>query len=497
MKPSRRNRTRFGVPAPLPAARGAATLVVVMMLFFVVAMVAAYTSRNLIFEQKTSANQYRSTIAFEAAEAGAEWALAMLNGGVIGSNCTTTAPPDTSFQQRYLTIDTSLPGGAAPGGVVTNRLRGNPLPVPPDNPLLAPALWPACSVNGNAWGGASSCKCPTNTADAPTASNRPAFRVWISRPPAPSDPATSPLPSPAPGRFRLQVNGCTSMPASDGDCLAVDPQPISGDAVASVNMTVALRSSIASMPAAAVTAQGSVSVAPAGAEVRVVNTDPAVNGVTVHAGSAATLTGINAVGVAGTPGPLTWVTGDTRLAGYATLAPGADPVIDSRMFIAQFGSRLPTYRDQPGVRRCPSAAVATCTAATLQALLDANPNRVLWVEGDVTLNDPLGSVDAPALVVVHNGTLTLGPNAHVIGLVYLVGVGPPPLQARLVAPSSSNARITGALVSGGNLQIDHPGGVPSSGNGLLVSYDRAVLNVLRTSYGSWVRLPGGWRDFKD
>ena len=46
--------------------RGVATLAVVMVLFFIIALTAAYTSRNMIFEQKTSANQYRSTLAFEA-----------------------------------------------------------------------------------------------------------------------------------------------------------------------------------------------------------------------------------------------------------------------------------------------------------------------------------------------------------------------------------------------------------------------------------------------
>jgi hypothetical protein len=102
--------------------------------------------------------------------------------------------------------------------------------------------------------------------------------------------------------------------------------------------------------------------------------------------------------------------------------------------------------------------------------------------------------------VVNNGTLTLGPNVNVVGLVYLVGlagVGPTPLQATLAAPSGGPATITGALVAGGNLQVNHPGGAPGPGNGLTVRYDRAVLNLLRTSYGSWVRLPGGWRDFKD
>ena len=63
--------------------RGAATLVVVMVLFFIISMVAAYTSRNMIFEQRTGANLYRATQSFEAAEAGMNWALMMLNRGRI------------------------------------------------------------------------------------------------------------------------------------------------------------------------------------------------------------------------------------------------------------------------------------------------------------------------------------------------------------------------------------------------------------------------------
>ena len=50
--------------------RGAATLIVVMILFFVMTLVAAYTNRSLIFEQRTSANQYRSTQSLEIADAG-------------------------------------------------------------------------------------------------------------------------------------------------------------------------------------------------------------------------------------------------------------------------------------------------------------------------------------------------------------------------------------------------------------------------------------------
>ena len=58
---------------------GAATLIVVMVLFFIISLVAAYTNRSLIFEQRTSSNQYRSTQALEVADAGLEWAISQLN----------------------------------------------------------------------------------------------------------------------------------------------------------------------------------------------------------------------------------------------------------------------------------------------------------------------------------------------------------------------------------------------------------------------------------
>ena len=123
---------------------GAASLAVVLMLFFVIALVSAYTSRNLIFEQRTSVNQYRSTMAFEAAEAGLAWATALLNGGRIGNNCTeaTSAPASTSFSQRYLfVVDTS-------GFVKTRRQSAN---------ALLP-LRPTC-----VWGGADwVCDCPVD-----------------------------------------------------------------------------------------------------------------------------------------------------------------------------------------------------------------------------------------------------------------------------------------------------------------------------------------------
>ena len=44
----------------LRSERGLASLIVVSLLFFIISLVAAYTNRNLIFEQRTSGNQYRN-----------------------------------------------------------------------------------------------------------------------------------------------------------------------------------------------------------------------------------------------------------------------------------------------------------------------------------------------------------------------------------------------------------------------------------------------------
>ena len=111
-------------PRRAPARRGVATLVVVMVLFFILALTAAYTNRNLIFEQKTSSNQYRSTQAFEAAEAGLEWALAQLNGGLVNSSCQPDNTNGRSFRDRYLGMFGSSPTILADGTIVP-RTRSN------------------------------------------------------------------------------------------------------------------------------------------------------------------------------------------------------------------------------------------------------------------------------------------------------------------------------------------------------------------------------------
>ena len=484
-------------PSPLPglaglrAQRGVATLVVVMVLFFVVAMVAAYTSRNLIFEQKTSANNYRSQVAFEAAEAGVEWALAMLNGGLIDNNCDRSAAAGgTSFQQRYLRI-------TAAAGITNGRITSAT-----SWPTAASDNWPACVLSPTGWGATGTCKCPSGAALAPGEAPQPAFRVWpvLPDPPTPPPPPTpSPL-NPNPGQFTLHANGCTRMPAGTGECLDLDPLASAGDAVASLRVVVALRPGLNTMPSAAITAQGGVALPAAPASLALVNADRASNGLTINAGGAiANASTIVAESLPGTPGELTVIENDPKLASLSVLAAGGTLGAGERMFVSQFGMRRALYRAQPGLRGCPGFEMASCTSSTLAAALARHPNRILWVDGDLSLTagTVLGTNSAPVLLVINGSTLRLDQGATVVGMIYMTGNGAAtPGLSTIELPSGGITEIRGALVAEAGLAISYPSGTPAATNRLKVTYDREVLNVLRTSYGSWVRLPGGWRDFR-
>src|SRR5258706_12074338 len=60
-------------------ARGAATLIVALTLLGGMLLVLVAANRGLLLELRMATNQVRATTAFEAAEAGLEWATAQLN----------------------------------------------------------------------------------------------------------------------------------------------------------------------------------------------------------------------------------------------------------------------------------------------------------------------------------------------------------------------------------------------------------------------------------
>ncbi len=95
--------------------RGAASLAVTLLLLFSVTLAVFFANRSLIFEQKTSANQLRATVAFEAAEAGLEWAIAQINDPPVLQAAPSCAPATSNFSTS---------------GPCTRRARSFPRPIP-------------------------------------------------------------------------------------------------------------------------------------------------------------------------------------------------------------------------------------------------------------------------------------------------------------------------------------------------------------------------------
>lgn len=430
--------------------RGATTLIVVMVLFFVAALAAAYASRNLIFEQRTSANQYRSTQSFEAAEAGLEWALALLNSGRIDANCQPTA--DTgfdSFRQRHLTVDSTT-------GQVTPRFNGG-----------GGFMWAACVWNGTDW----TCSCPNSAQNLASLSTGPvAFGVRFE------------YESVRPGMTRIEVNGCNGY---DLTCLTSEVTTLAPNCNATLCSLAMLAKGIKAVPVAAVTALGTVGPGP----LTITNTDLRSDALTVHSRSLDNA----ALALQTSPGspPADSVrSGPSEFPGVVN--DSVDCVADRTcltMFQATFGTTRATYRDQPGIVRLDCAG--GCTVSQVNAALAQQRGRMVWLSGAA-------------------GGLTISSSSAVIGSaadpVVLIIEGTLNMEAGATASATSRARVFGlvyagnATVSGGRIDgaLISDGSVSGSGGALPgeIVYDRDVLNRLHHTQGSFVRVPGSWRDFQ-
>lgn len=446
--------------------RGAATLIVVMILFFIVSLTAAYTSRNLIFEQRTSANQFRATSAFEAADAGMEWAAAQLNVGRMEDDCTPTVN-DTdaaklSFRERYLLIDST-----------TGELSAQ-------SPDGDGSVTPICAFDNSgedtAWNW--KCQCPkqdaSNTAFVPPVSTGSAAAFLV----AFSDGPRSDL-------IEMSVFSCSRY---DTACLT--GQVGSGDSGGRVRAYFALRGSLTRAPAAALTVGNALTLSPLSpaaspAALQLVNTDIKSNGLTLHVGQTIAPTGITRAGLAGTPEESTQVIGDTAgLQPAAIAASGPQQAFSDtdRRFASFFGMRPQTYQRQPGLIRIDCSA--GCAASAINTAMARNPGRAVWVAGSggtLTLNTNVGSAAAPALLIV-DGDVAISSGVTFRGLIY----GRKSNWTWTVAGSTS---VLGAAVAEGSLLIS---GASSS---TTITYDQTTLKALRVRVGTFVRVPGSWRDF--
>jgi hypothetical protein len=466
--PTTQRRNGPGAPS---SQRGAASLIIVMVLFFVLTMVAAYTSRNLLFEQRISANQARSTQALEAAEAGIEWAVAQLSSGRIMASCTASADSgDISFRQRYVGIDDA--------GLMRARRRlsdGGP-------------LWPGCFFDvrspenalADETSGSWVCDCPADaapslSAPAGTGLAYPAFRVRFITFPT-NGGSVEPL---RPGTIRIESRGCTQL--IEG-CLDFGPTPVEGEGQATISVVLALHPVLKTPPSAAVTVGGNVELGDN--PVQATNTDAASSGLILHvAGTigAATraATEASAVTIGGQPVERAIIEGDASLLLPAMAASGEN---DANRFFAGFMGVLPSvYREKPLVVH--RACAPVCDGAQLRELVKRHPGRPLWLKGEVVLDGDIGESPPsgalqPVLVIVEDGSVTSSGGGTLHGVMYL-------RRSSLAAASYS---INGALI------VEE--GLVGTSSTPSVAYNPNVLSHLRLQQGSFVRVPGSWRDFR-
>ena len=383
---------------PAARQRGAAALVVTMLLFFAMVLVAVFVNRNLVFEQRSSANQYRSTQAFEAAEAGLEWAQAQLNHNArLGPDCLpATDATATSFRARYLSY-TRTTSAFAP---VTWNDAGN-----------VAALQPTCVRTERGW----SCSCPVQgppVLDPPPGNSpAPAFTLQFEA-------------GAKPGIVRVVSTGCTRLA---GACLPGSSTSV--DATARVQTDLGLIGGLRTPPAAALTTRGAFDADAATLGVH-------NSGIAVHAGAtiAAGHARLSTPAGASLAGAL--VGNDTALANLST----------DQFFASYFGLDKTGWKNQPSVARVDCSA--GCGAAVVAAIADAADNAMVWVEGDLDLAGPLtlGSAQHPVVIVV-NGTVRLDGAVMLHGLVYGQALN-------WSHTTGSGAALRGALIGEGDYRGD-------------------------------------------
>jgi hypothetical protein len=126
-------------------------------------------------------------------------------------------------------------------------------------------------------------------------------------------------------------------------------------------------------------------------------------------------------------------------------------------------------------------ATNDCPAALRAAVDAATDVARIAVMGDLHLDGPmqLGRADRPVVLVVNGGLMLRGP-VELHGLVHATH-----MRWDAVAPEG------GGLLRGAVL-LDE--GYAGDGAPDLV-YDASVMHRLQRLAGTWVRVPGSWRDF--
>lgn len=438
-------------------ARGTAVLTTVMVLFFVMALVAAYTNRNLLYEQRMSTNNFRAVAAVSAADAGIDWALAMLNGARVNENCIAQSVPDVAdidFRSRFLIYRPDGDGRYTTPSFMKVDKHGE---------KSTPPFQPAC-VLGNPDSGWN-CKCPSPTTPEPVltypANSAPNFLIAISsmgdiEPPDPKNPKP---PNPlygSPGMVKVESRGSHESSREQGTGLFGN--------YSRVNALLGLVRALPVLPVATLTAGDAITIS-SGSLLRVANSD-IETGVALHAGSAITASDVQLIGP---PGSVASVRIDTD----ATMLGMSNT---SQFFQSVFGMDAATYSRQPAAVFVDCAS--GCTSSSISSAVTNHPGRIIWIAGNIELNDAatLGSATAPVMLVA-TGDVTLSAQLQINGFIYAG-------RDILWGASAAGTVLFGAAIASRNFVADSP---------VTMAYDIGILKRINFGYGSFVRVPGSWQ----
>ena len=420
--------------------RGAFTLIGAMLLLFATSIAVFYLNRSTIFEQKSAANQVRSSAAIEAAEAGIEWATGMLNRPYdIRANCDFDTTTNISFRRKYVQVNYA---NAAAIAAHTNQ-----------NIAVAAGVAPGCYMTGTAL----TCNCPaTGNAVLAPPSALPGFTVSFA----------------AIDKTSIEVTsvGCNALASA---CTATGAS--GADATATVKVILKLRPVLRAAPASALTCGGSCNLS---GSLAVNNLDNGTNGITINAGNSITGSTGAITSLPGAPPQNSVVGADQSL---AALSSNVSSCTNDKMFNAYFGSSLTQYQANPSVKTISCTSALSCGAAVVSAYADGW--RSYFFPDGFELNNSSGiaslGTEADPVTIVSPQAIKLNGGTDIYGVVFSN-------DATYGDLGTGNSTVHGAVVTCKDFD--------GNGNGT-ISYDAAALKNLQSSSALMVRVPGSWRDF--
>ena len=451
--------------------RGAAALVVAMVLLFGMTLVAFFANRTMIFEQRTSANQYRYTKAFELADAGVEWAIARLNDELtLAANSCTPAVGSTlkSFRDRYI-----RPTAANPPTHTLGWL----------DPVST--VYPGCEIDPT--NGTFNCGCPSAGAATLVNADRPRFRVQFNA-------VTAGVNNPTTDFVAVEIisRGCTSGDPCDPTAAAT-----ASDSSVVARVLVKVRPSFPTLPGAGLIS-GSTTVV--GGSINVVNTDEASNGITINTGSTVNLTGSGTT-VQTLPGKdptASILDNDPSLLKLTNLDSTGE-----QFFTSYFGEGFAKFQSNLATKVITAGAAfnATTSPLTCNAPLDCGRAvsswvdkgfEQFWVAPAVTFNNsnmpsttPGGTLGTAehALQLATPNTLSFSGGVTAYGIFYAATAT---AQDDAVLGAGS-ANIVGAMVSRGDFLRTGAGNIG-------IHYNSNLFGGKGPPKGLLVPVPGSWRD---